>query len=267
MQETSQLREAQLVMLNILDAIHDICQKHKIEYWLDWGTQLGAIRHKGFIPWDDDIDIAMTRENYNRFMQIAPSELSSDFYLQTEKTDEGYYDIITAMKVRDTNSQMLEWFETGEESYHLGLFVDIFPYDNIPQNSFMRFLKKDFARNILKIKHVHLKKRGKLKYRTLAKIFSLNFLNALQEKLIKSAQKNETKLFGYGYDCAFKKVYNREEFFPLQEAEFEGKKFFVPKNYDYYLTKTYGDYMQFPPKEDQVPKHMKNLKIFKKDKD
>jgi len=256
------LRKAQLIMLNMLQEIHTICESNDIEYWLDGGTLLGAVRHQGFIPWDDDIDIAMTRENYEKFIKVAPFALPKNLYLQTEHTDRGYFDTISPMKVRDKNSQVLEWFETGKEQYHLGLFVDIFPYDNLPENPLLRFIKKDFARNLLKIKQTKIQSRGKIKYRLIGKIFTLQFLDNIQTLLIQSAKKTSSSLIGFGYDSALKRVYKKRKFFPLKKINFEGNEFYAPQDCDYYLSHTYGDYMSLPPKEQQLPKHIKNLKIF-----
>ncbi|MEO3238618.1 LicD family protein, partial [Parabacteroides distasonis] len=84
------LRQAQLVMLRMLKIIDYICRKHDLRYWLCSGTLLGAVRHQGFIPWDDDLDICMLREDYNRFIQIAPLEFPTDIFLQTQETDPSY---------------------------------------------------------------------------------------------------------------------------------------------------------------------------------
>ena len=258
----NQLKEAQTIMLSILNEIHQICQKHNIAYWLDGGTLLGAVRHKGFIPWDDDIDIAMTRDNYEKFLNIAPNELPENLFLQTEYTDPGYFDTIAPMKIRDKNSQVLEWFETGNEQYHLGLFVDIFPYDNLPQNFIFRFLKKDFARNLLKVKQTKIQKRGKLKYKLIGRIFSLKTLNKIQNYLINTSKNTNSDFFGFGYDSALKRVYEKQKFYPLEEVLFENRLFLSPKDKIYYLTHTYGNYMTLPPQEQQRPKHIKSLKIF-----
>lgn len=260
--DITELQKAQMRMLDILKVIDKICKANDIKYWLDGGTLLGAVRHKGFIPWDDDIDIAMTREDYQKFSIIAPKELPSNLFLQTEYTDPGYFNIIASMKVRDKNSKILEHFETGDESYHLGLFVDIFAYDNLPKNKILRFIKKDFARNILKIKHAKLKNRGKAKYRLLSKIISAETLDNIQNNLISNSNNTESSYFGFGYDCALKRVYKKDNFFPLIELEFEGFHFCAPKEYDYYLTHTYGNYMKLPPIEKQKPKHIKHLEIF-----
>lgn len=122
--EDKNIAAAQKVMLDILIEVHKICVKHNITYWLEAGTLLGAVRHKGFIPWDDDIDISMPREDYEKFLEIAQRELPSDLFLQTNKTDPEYSREIT--KVRKLNTLLIETGETGNENYCHGIFIDIF---------------------------------------------------------------------------------------------------------------------------------------------
>lgn len=100
------LRQAQLIMLRILRIIDWACRKHGITYWLDGGTLLGAVRHSGFIPWDDDLDIAMPRKEFERFAVIAQQELPDDLFFQTATTDANYHYVLP--KVRDRNSRMVE---------------------------------------------------------------------------------------------------------------------------------------------------------------
>ena len=126
------LRRAQLKQLSILEEIDRICRKHDIKYWLDGGTLLGAVRHGGFIPWDDDIDIAMTLDDSRRFAEIAPNELRSGLVLQTPETENTREPI---MKVRDLNSFYVEGNEDFSLDYSKGLFVDIFPFISYPNVS------------------------------------------------------------------------------------------------------------------------------------
>ena len=111
-------------MLEILVEIHRICVENNITYWLEAGTLLGAIRHKGFIPWDDDCDISMPRKDYERFLQIAQEKLPETMFLQTKETDKEYP--LPWAKIRKNGTLLIETGETGEEKYHHGIFVDIF---------------------------------------------------------------------------------------------------------------------------------------------
>ena len=125
-----QLRACQLKQLSILEEIDRICQKHQIGYWLDGGTLLGAVRHGGFIPWDDDIDIAMRQEDLERFINIAPEELREGLFLQTPQNEPQSKEPI--VKVRDLNSFYVEGADNFAADYQKGLYVDIFPMINYP---------------------------------------------------------------------------------------------------------------------------------------
>lgn len=124
--------------LEILNEIDRICSIHGITYYAIGGTLLGAIRHKGYIPWDDDIDIAMLREDYDRFCCIAVENLKSPFFLQTEKTDPGY--LIRHAKVRNSDTTgILKSQSDNNYSFNQGIFVDLFPLDRIPDDKIEEF--------------------------------------------------------------------------------------------------------------------------------
>ena len=124
------LRACQLKQLSILKEVDRICRKHKLSYWLDGGTLLGAMRHGGFIPWDDDIDIGMTLEDMQAFMKVAPSELPDTLFLQTPESDPTSKEPI--VKIRDLNSIYIEAGDTFSVEYQKGLYVDIFPFIDYP---------------------------------------------------------------------------------------------------------------------------------------
>ena len=118
------LREAQILMKTILRDIDNICRENDISYWIESGTMVGAKRHNGFIPWDDDIDIGMMRKDYERFLELAPSYLPDDLFLLNAQLDSGVEN--SWSKVRHKYSKLIE---EDDVEYHEGLFVDIFPYD------------------------------------------------------------------------------------------------------------------------------------------
>ncbi|HEY9551187.1 MAG TPA: LicD family protein, partial [Prevotella sp.] len=124
------LRACQLKQLAILEEIDRICKRHGIEYWLDGGTLLGAVRHGGFIPWDDDIDIAMTLEDCRHFEAVAQDELPPHLFLQTRRTDPNVPQSMP--KIRDLRSLYIESADTFEAEYSKGIFVDIFPFVDYP---------------------------------------------------------------------------------------------------------------------------------------
>ncbi len=121
------------VMLDMVVQIDRICNKHGITYFLCGGSLLGAIRHKGFIPWDDDFDVMMKRNDYNRFCEVAPKELDFPFFFQTEKTDPGY--LIRHGKIRNSlTTGMFKSHKGKGFGFNQGVFVDVFPLDNLPDN-------------------------------------------------------------------------------------------------------------------------------------
>lgn len=123
-------RPAQLIMLDILKQVRTICEKHNIKYWIDAGTLLGCVREGGFIPWDDDLDIAMLREDYDKFKEIAQKELPEGYFFQTKETDQDY--IHNFAKIRKEGTLLIETGEKYPEKYHQGIFIDIFPFDYYP---------------------------------------------------------------------------------------------------------------------------------------
>ncbi|TDT50825.1 LicD family protein [Fonticella tunisiensis] len=262
------LRQSQLVMLRILKIVDYICRKHNIEYWLDAGTLLGAVRHGGFIPWDDDVDIVMHRDDYNRFIEIGKEELPKDLFFQYYKTDL-YYDM-PWIKIRDRNSMIVE-YKPGK--YHRGMFIDIFPVD-------------DFSGDY--DEYVKIKRNFKNIYRTMT-LINEPFEKVTNTKtLTRNFAKLGLKVLGFpitlmGRERVFKYLFNKRDnilsrfshkggnllvyspdalfwnfkvpkdvVYPLTTIKFEDGEFFAPGNYDEYLKIMFGDYMQLPPEEDRV---------------
>ena len=132
------LRQAQLIMLDMLMEFHAICERHNLKYWLDSGTTLGAVRHEGFIPWDDDIDLSMPLEDYKKFQTIAEEELSENIFFQNRQTDSSI--LFDYMKLRSNKASIIEFHEKDKDvEYHQGVFVDIFPMLTLPNTKFHRW--------------------------------------------------------------------------------------------------------------------------------
>ena len=126
----SLLIQSQYVMLRILKIVADILEENNIPYWLESGTLLGAVRHKGFIPWDDDIDIGIHYSDYDKVIEALKNNLPEDLFLQTLETDK-YYDL-PWIKVKDNNSYIFE-YKPGK--YHKGIFIDIFPMEEVTEDN------------------------------------------------------------------------------------------------------------------------------------
>jgi LPS biosynthesis protein len=264
---TAVLREAQLVMLKILKEVDRVCNEHKIPYWIHAGTLLGAVRHGGFIPWDDDLDICMLREDYERFLLVAPISLSKDFFLQNIATDK--HITCSWTKVRDRNSKIVE---EENAQYHQGIFIDIFPFDKLPRSSVHRFLSRTFFNKVYKICRSLTKQRsGKKKFKNIilkniASILNVNMKSApkIEEKYRKYAvvQSNRPENFSvsFGVGLRWNDVFEYDDIFPLTKIQFEDSLFYAPNKYKRYLTISYGDYMKLPKEEDRTT-HAKELKV------
>lgn len=250
--------ELKKIQLEILDFTSDFCEKNGINYWLDGGTLIGAIRHGGYIPWDDDIDIGMLREDFIRFF----NEFNKSNERYVAKTIDVNKDFTYACgKVLDTQTILYEPDESGNK---ISVNIDVFVYDNAPDNEseLKKFYdKRDFYRKLNNLRtSVSVangrgldgisKKIAKFILKPFPKnYFAIKFSN--NAKRYNSMKCDSIGNFvGYARFRCNKRVFNS---FPLHE--FEGKQYRIPVGYDEYLTQFYGDYMQLPPVEERVSHH------------
>lgn len=261
--DQGQLRKAQMCMVAILDEIDGVCERHNLKYWLDGGSALGAVRHKGFIPWDDDLDVAMMREDFEQFIKYAPQEFSDKLFIQTKETDKYYHRHI--MRIRMNGTKVVGHDEFGDEQYHQGVFVDVFIFDYWSDFSCklsrlfsimpeIRSRRKEYPRGSWKrIVHGLL---TAVPY-ALHRGFELLFLLWL-----KSIRKNsKLPLIGGEQEINTTAFYPKEMMLPpTRDFEFEGKHYALPSNPDAYLTMEYGEYMVLPPPEDRRT-HSKLIEI------
>lgn len=244
--QASVLRECQLKQLRILLAIDAVCRRHNITYWLDAGTLLGAIRHGGFIPWDDDIDIAMPAEDLQRFLEVAPAELPPHLHVQNPAAEPTKEPLV---KVRDLNSFYVEGSDNFDAHYEKGLFVDIFPYVTYPNvsASFIRRVTRGIARSraILHKPHYYsFRSAAELFYFT-AKLLVFRALWGAAHLTFPPSRSQRT-----GYTPILNACGNSHltsTIHPLTTTTFEGHTFPAPADIRTYLTDLYGDYMQEPP--------------------
>ncbi len=229
-------KEAKKVMLEILIEFDLFCQKHELTYWLGYGTLLGAVRHQGFIPWDDDIDVCMPRDDYQRFLAIAQEELPDFLFLQTKESDP--FSPVHYAKLRDRNSTYIDAWEEGKNiKYHQGIFIDIYPIN------FISHSKKNQYKNILYISKLFANRYVKIDL--LAKWF-IKYLNRFHHQEHSLAVLGAE---GMSWDIQM----NKDDIFPLKELKFATKVFPVPKQYKKHLEDLYGsDFMQLPDKKDRL---------------
>jgi len=258
--EPGVLKKLQDTQIEIMKEIVRICEKHNLRYFLIYGTLIGAIRHKGFIPWDDDLDIGMPRDDYEKFIKVANQELGSAYYLQSTEKEPYYW--LPFIKIRKNNTIFEEpSFSRMPESVHKGIFVDIFPFDYVQENKGM-FVHLQFILSKAICETMYFKAgvytdKQTIKYK---KLFAV--LNCLSMKSLSRIQNNISKLQnkeGAEYLADFNSsrnylaaIYPIHFFFPVAEGDFEGNSFKIPYKYHEYLTMVYGDYMKLPKEEDRV---------------
>lgn len=264
--ESELLRKAQLEMLTALKELDSICRSNNIGYWLDAGTLLGAVRHGGFIPWDDDIDVCMDRENYNKFLDVCKKDLDKDrFFLQTPVSDMYYNNINIPCKIRVNNTVLIENIEIEQDFFdersHHGIYIDIFPYDKYSKNVYKRkYIERIFGM-IFKVKTVSYRKKVKGFRNNMARILGVFIPKCALIKLIgpisKIMSNKKSYVYGAGVETPFTRAYfNEDEIFPLKVIKFEDGYFMCPNNTPGYLEKMFGKkYMELPPEEQRVWHH------------
>lgn len=240
--EGSELRVIQLRMLDILLKIDAFCKQYGINYWLEGGTMLGAVRHGGFIPWDDDLDIGMDRRDYLKFKKLFLANPISGFHLQCHKTDKAY--VAGYAKVREKSSIYIENNETEHYKYN-GIYVDIFPYEK----SFPIFIDCSiFIHRVL-----FSLTRSKIYGCFFIKLFVNIYFYFTQIvywvfRFFSRICRAKSYCYTYGSWLSSKLKYEKKYFFPLGIINFEGREFPCPCDKDTYLKVHYGEYMKIPAK-------------------
>lgn len=261
------IRKTQLIELDILLEFDRVCRKNNLSYFLDSGTALGAVRHGGFIPWDDDIDVGMFREDYDKLVGYAYKDIGRDFFFQTIDTDPGCPCLFA--KIRKNGTCYLENNKEGMKM-HTGIWIDIFPYDNItdnPKEQLRVARKMNWLLTLFSLKKIPHKEtnngQNPVKYALLSfarravhlflQPLSDSFFIASIKRVIRDNEKCEGCVTCYyfisynGVDNPI--IFKKEKLVPLTEIEFEGDTFWAVNDTNYYLRVLYGDYMKMPPKE------------------
>lgn len=254
----NKLRELQLREVWILDEVVKICERHNFVYYLHAGTLLGAVRHKGFIPWDDDLDIAMPQRDYDAFCRVAQEELPSSCFLQTKHTETNYPDPIA--RVRDTNTYYANEFAERFKYKHHGVWVDIYPLRGMDWPSLTGLLQIFSKEVITRIVYHRAFKDLKGLSATHKLIHYCSCILPLKTWIsIRDffAECNHSEHPGYyvivvnPYNFA-RNHYKRIYFGTPIKILFEGKEYNAPADPDAVLKITYGDYMQLPPVEKRI---------------
>ncbi|MDO5124203.1 MAG: LicD family protein [Eubacteriales bacterium] len=265
------MRKLQLEELEILRYFDAFCREHKLHYYIVGGTLIGAVRHKGFIPWDDDIDVSMPRKDFDRLLKIAEEKLSPDYFLQNQKTEKGCYFYYAKLRKNGT------YF--GEDKFehlplHKGIFIDIFPLDFLPSQSILQKLsfkafsllggficsKEKTTEFLYKNMSLPFIVTFRILQCLLPKWFLLSFRKFLGKLLnLLSNKKYLASLSGFhGYP---QEVCPAELWGEGVDIEFEGTTVRAPSEYHRLLTHMFGDYMVLPPEEDRVNHSVETDKI------
>lgn len=261
------------VDMDIAKEVLRICQKHGLTYYMLGGTMLGAIRHKGFIPWDDDIDLGMPREDYERFLVLAPQELAAHLKLVNYKTDPNYMYYIT--RILDTETTVIEE-RIGNDNKYTHASIDIFPIDGTPNNPLLRkiyYFRVMYHRALMSLcykdsidRKRKRSKKEKLLLWVMERIPVEKLTTPYKQKCKIDKLMRKQKVAGSKYIGNLMGAYRTREIVP---AEYYGQGAMYPfedmqmrglSMYHEYLTHTYGDYMQLPP-EDSRKTHFKILNI------
>lgn len=247
---TEEMKKVWKVELDIVEKVLEICKKYDINYYTYAGTLLGCVRHKGYIPWDDDIDIVMLRKDYDKFMDVAIKELKEPYFVQCYKTEKKYYR--GHIQIRNSNTTVII---DGDQynDYNKGIFVDIFPLDNVPDDEkekekFIKKInkkKKIISFSLLNYSPNLIKKIIKFFYKNIYwKILDVDKEIEKLEKFVKKYNNIETK---YSRNSGGYFIFENDWFKDKIDMNFEYLKLSCVKKYDELLKAEFGDnYMEIP---------------------
>ena len=260
---SEETKKAQAVIFSIFKDFDKFCKDNDIEYFLVAGTALGAVRHKGFIPWDDDIDVGMDQKNYRRFLELAKTNMGSDkYFIQNYDTEKNFNAFYSKVKL---NGSVYEEYSAIKMDVHKGFWIDIFPFCNIPDDD--EEWKKLSKKLVTIEKLYNYKKCGYTNHTTGSKMVqSLKYVIRLmlhyilmlipsslfisyRNKLAYKYENVETKRIGAS---SYHFIMEKEELYPIGTVEFEGMMALAPNDIHRYLTRHFGDYMKLPPVESRI---------------
>ncbi len=247
------IRQLQMKLLEIFQYFKKICEDNGLTYWCGGGTMLGAVRHKGFIPWDDDLDVFMPRKDYERFYQIWKDIVDTSHYVLV-RTDREHNYHHTAMNFVDIQSTYINRHAENEDIFH-GCYIDVIPFEGCPNSMIGRALQiyHSIMYDIYNVQRLP-DNQGKL----------LRFPTKLALSLVKDPErryriwtKHQAAMTKYDFYTAkyvketitsFKGLFRvfERSCFDTVDAEFEGITIKIPAGYDYYMKQIYGDYMSLP---------------------
>lgn len=258
-----EIDELKAIQLNILKQVHKFCVENGLEYSLDSGTLIGAVRHGGYIPWDDDIDIIMNRPNYNKFLNIFNGKYSNLYVISPELNNHFYAPYANICD----NRTLLKEDLVSHNGIHIGVKIDLFPIDGVPTdyNIFIKeFYKIKHYNAIMSAKRSYFKRIRTLTSKSaLALIYRKIFYSPIHYSHIQLCHRalvtnHPYENSEYASQWAFNAIplhLEKRIFEEYMKIKFEGEEFLCIKDFDKYLRSYYGDYMILPPEEQRIPHH------------
>ena len=252
--------EIRPIQLQIMDELDAFCRAHEIPYTLLGGTLIGAIRHKGYIPWDDDIDICLFRPDYDRLLREFQSESG---YVELWTSDRTPNYLHPYCKAVDTRTVLIE----ADKKHAIGVNVDVFPLDDMPESieecrAHVKRIKR--VQNLLVLKYLHLRKgRSPLKnaFVVLSRLPLMLVPNRPLLRMLTNLMTKYSPNPGSKYVANLcgawgeREIFLRADFQNPVDGSFEGRLYRIPDRYDHVLRGVYGDYMQLPPESERVSHH------------
>ena len=263
MKPINDIAELRRIQLDILKHVDAFCKENCIKYFLSGGSMIGAVRHHGYIPWDDDIDLMLLREDYDRLISLYTEKDNSEYKLHYFKLEKDYCK--SFVKIDNSKTVLVE--DTEEPIAEMGVNIDLFPMDIVPnevskqKRMYRRF---EFYKALIDLKNVRKSNKRSVFKNTILSLSHFLLRPLPMRTLINALERNATKykgevtdycgvaVWGYG----MREVNNRRNWDEVLEVDFENTKAPIPAGYDNYLTCVYGDYMQLPSEDKRVSEHI-----------
>ena len=254
------LRQLQLTMLETLKVFDAFCRKHDIKYSLYAGSLLGAVRHKGFIPWDDDLDVCMSRAEYDRFITLWGKEPPEGYILQNKENTPAYWQSFSKIR-KDHTTFLQEEREAGK--YHTGVFLDVFPLDRIPDGKWQRMAYKWHCMKYQLLTREFVPPKGRAVVRMGSAVILACTPKSRREKIRQNTLKKITRYNGQ-HDleiaaietmASLRKPFEPDMLDEYIDLPFEDGQFMCFAGWDDHLRRKFGDYMQLPPEEERAWRH------------
>ena len=244
---------------DILNVVHKVCVEHNLKYSLIFGTLLGAVRHGGFIPWDDDIDIIMPREDYEKLISIWNDVVPKGYILQNKRTDSDFTQNFT--KIRKDNTTFIQDEVEKTKSYHTGVFIDIFPADRVAPKGIKRTLQYiASAFNLLTARGFSSGSKGIIGFvekivLCLPQKLQISIYHMTEKMISKYSCDKKAAWYSPNTIKECKRYFDSDMFENMTTIKFNNKEYCCVGDADKVLKKTYGNYMQYPPVEERVWTH------------